>query len=292
MDNNTLDQILHGNYTSEIKIYERLFELPEKVQNIILDERIWGGPGSYIKSLGILSDDGYKKFVKLISETELNDNEIRNFVCNIETRKNLLEELSFEELNTINPRFFTSDRVYYPEIDVIRRRISQIPERMRSYIKYADESCELMQSYSSWFDTKNESAQRVMAAIQQLNTLSDRDLNNIGAKGLNRFLDESKYHLADGATFPKEKLEQLSQLPQGMLERLQEDSRAIYNLLMDEGDIDIETMISRYKLLESNGLLESGKIYNDNFYALMVAGEDVEVAQIAVAFGQYHTVQY
>ena len=273
LDNNTLDQILHGNYTSEIKNYERLFELPEKVQNIVLDKRNWGGADSYIKALGILRDDGYKKFVKFISETELNDDEIRNFISHINYRINLWEELSFEELNTINPRFFTGDWGY-PEIDAIHRRISQIPERMRSYIKYADESCELMQYYSSWFDTKNESAQRVMAAIQQLNTLSDRDLNNIGAKGLYRFLDKSKYHLADGATFPKEKLEQLSQLPQGILERLQKDSRAIYNLLMDEGNIDVKTMISRYKLLENNGLLESGKIYNDDFYALMVAGEE------------------
>ena len=213
-----------------------------------------------------------KKFVKFISETELNDDEIRDFISHINYRINLLEELSFEELNTINPRFFTGDWGY-PEIDVIRRRISQIPERMRSYIKYADKYCELIQYCSSWFDSEN-TAPRVIAAIERLNTLSDRDLNNIGAKGLNRFLDESKYHLADGATFPKEKLEQLSQLPQGMLERLQEHSSAIYNLLMDEANIDVKTMISRYKLLENNGLLESGKIYNDNFYALMFAGEE------------------
>jgi polyhydroxyalkanoate synthesis regulator phasin len=74
--------------------------------------------------------------------------------------------------------------------------------------------------------------------------------------------------------FPKEKLEQLNRLPQGILERLQEHFSAIYNLLMGEGDIDVEAMISRYKLLEKNGLLESGKISKDNFYSLMVAGED------------------
>lgn len=260
LNEETLLDIFTGKNTTDAKLYERLSHLPEELK---LETSTSGN----IERLGILGDAEYQKFIRLFGETKLKRNNFRYVLYNLENNKNLFEELSYGELKILPPTMFERN-CNFIEIDELKKRIQLVPEKLMPYMK---DTVELVNPYSSWFNMEYSTAQKAQAAIQELNKLSEADLEVMGSKVITQWIDNSRYSNI-GHELPLQKIEELKKIPKEALELLQQDGEEMYSLLVSKSNIDSNMITERYNLLLQKNL--NSAINKNCFCTLIRASEE------------------
>ncbi len=176
---------------------------------------------------------------------------------------NLINNLTREEINCINPQSFIrlrfSEYTFDPKI--IRENFAQIPPNIREIISMADTDCNILTSYSWFFKEGPDKIIRAKAAFDYISSaiesgsLTLDDFRRLGPTYLKRFIDNYSYERGVKSV-NMEEIKFLRELP---LDFLQKAESYIPELLKRHSEIDTSVISSRFNLLRK---------YPENYTAL------------------------
>lgn len=239
LDMRVLDYIYVGRIPADTKILDALTQLePEVINNFE-----YYGSFKYVYMLGLYGEQGLKNFITFANKYKNRRDLIKN-IQNVGF-SDIMNNLTEAEISKLNSHRITDDNsAFKPDIDMIRKRIASIPEKVRKY--FVDEKNILT---DKWNDKIFDEFGHLTNdnPFKYLNTLSEKELKTLGSETMAEFIN--MYHQSYGnpvKSFDPKKLKALTELPEPMLAKLSGEAK--YRLLVLE-DIDVQKITARYNEL-------------------------------------------
>ena len=239
LDMRVLDYIYVGRIPADTEILDALTQLePEVINNF---ESY--GSFKYVYMLGLYGEQGLKNFITFANKYKNRGDLIKN-LQNVGF-SDIMNNLTEAEISKLNSHRITDDNsAFRPDINMIRKRIASIPEKVRKY--FVDEKNILTDKYNDKIFNEDGSLTEDNP-FKYLDTLSEKELKTLGSETMAEFIN--KYHQSYGnpvKSFDPKKLKALTELPEPLLAKLSGEAKS--RLLVLE-DINVQKITARYNEL-------------------------------------------
>ena len=247
LDMRVLDYIYVGRIPCNTKILDVLTQLePEVINNFESYSSF-----RYVQNLASYSEQGLKNFITFANKYKNRRDLIEN-LQNV-SFSNIINSLTEAELSKLNSYIIIDcNSTFKPDIDMIRKRIASIPEKVRKY--FVDEKNILTDKYNDKIFDENGYL-TTDNPFKYLDTLSETELKAIGPKAISEFIDNyHKSYEKPEKSFDKARLKVLTELPEPLLEKLEGGSK--YNMLTGRYPLNTHVITYRYNELVKYGKFE------------------------------------